>query len=184
MRRRGWEWRALLLVSIRTNESTSHQSPLKQVTSLSSPVKKKKKRLLPHPASCLWTMVGVFLQDLALGKIPCPLNHCCLWALWSWSWATVRFFNLCEHSVASVVSWLFATVWTVACQAPLLMEFSRKEYRSELPLPSPGHLPNPGIKPGSPTLVGIFFTVWANREALFFNIYCNFKWMKYENGDC
>ena len=86
-----------------TNESTSRQSPLKQLTSLSFPVKKKKS-LLPHPACCLWTMVGVSLQDLALGKIPCPLNHCCLWALWSWSWATVRFFNLCMHSVASVVS--------------------------------------------------------------------------------
>ena len=35
---------------------------------------------------------------------------------------------------------------------PLSMEFSRQEYWSELPFPSPGHLPNPGIEPGSPTL--------------------------------
>ena len=40
----------------------------------------------------------------------------------------------------------------VACQASLSMGFSRQEYWSGLPFPSPGDLPNPGIKPGSPTL--------------------------------
>ena len=47
---------------------------------------------------------------------------------------------------------LFVTPWTVAHQVPLSMEFSRQEYWSGLPLPSPGGLPNPGIKPRSPTL--------------------------------
>ena len=47
---------------------------------------------------------------------------------------------------------LFATLWTVAHQAPLSMGFSRQEYWSGLPFPSPGDLPNPGIEPGSPTL--------------------------------
>ena len=47
---------------------------------------------------------------------------------------------------------LFATPWTVAYQAPQSMEFSRKKYWSELPFPSPGDFPNPGIKPGSPAL--------------------------------
>ena len=45
-----------------------------------------------------------------------------------------------------------ATPWTVACQAPLSMEFSKQEYWSGLSFPSPGDLPDPGIKPGSPTL--------------------------------
>ena len=45
-----------------------------------------------------------------------------------------------------------ATPWTVACQAPLSMGFSRQEYWSGVPLPSPGDLPDPGIKPGSPAL--------------------------------
>ena len=40
----------------------------------------------------------------------------------------------------------------VAQKAPLCMEFSRQEYWSGLPFPSPGDLPNPGIEPGSPTL--------------------------------
>ena len=44
---------------------------------------------------------------------------------------------------------LFATPWTAARQAPLSMEFSRQEYRSGLPFPFPGDLPNPGIEPGS-----------------------------------
>ena len=47
---------------------------------------------------------------------------------------------------------LFATPWTVAYQASLSMGFSRKEYWSGLPFPSPGDLPDPGVKPGSPTL--------------------------------
>ena len=40
--------------------------------------------------------------------------------------------------------------WTIACQAPLSMEFSRQEYWSGLPFPSPGDLPNPGTEPTSP----------------------------------
>ena len=49
-------------------------------------------------------------------------------------------------------SCLFATPWTVAHQAPLSMEFSRQEYWSGLPFPSPGDLPDAGIEPRSPAL--------------------------------
>ena len=61
------------------------------------------------------------------------------------------------HSVAHV----FATPWTVARQAPLSMGLSQQEYWSGLPFRSPGDLSDPGIKlmsPGSPALVGGFFT--------------------------
>ena len=47
---------------------------------------------------------------------------------------------------------LFVTPWTVAYQASPSMGFSRQEYWSGLPFPSPGDLPNPGIEPGSPAL--------------------------------
>ena len=47
---------------------------------------------------------------------------------------------------------LFVTPWTVAHQAPLSIGFSRQEYWSGLPFPSPGGLPNPGIEPRSPAL--------------------------------
>ena len=46
----------------------------------------------------------------------------------------------------------FAAPWTVACQAPLSMRFSRQKYWSGLPFPSPEDLPYPGVKPGSPSL--------------------------------
>ena len=45
---------------------------------------------------------------------------------------------------------LFATPWTVAYKVPPSMEFSRQEYWSGLPFPSPGNLPDSGIEPGSP----------------------------------
>ena len=47
---------------------------------------------------------------------------------------------------------LCVTLWTADSQAPLSMGFSRQEYWSALPLPSPGDRPDPGIKPGSPAL--------------------------------
>ena len=53
---------------------------------------------------------------------------------------------------------LFVTPWTVACQAPLSIEFSRQEYWGGLPHPSPGDLPDPGFKPVSPVLAGGFFS--------------------------
>ena len=71
---------------------------------------------------------------------------------------------------------LFATLWTLALQAPLSMGFSRQEYWSGLPRPPPGDLPNPGIEltspaspalasPASPALEGWFFTTSATWEA-------------------
>ena len=58
---------------------------------------------------------------------------------------------------------LCVTLWTVARQVPLSKGFSRQEYWSGLPCPPPGDLPDPGIEPESPTLVGGFFitgTTW------------------------
>ena len=52
----------------------------------------------------------------------------------------------------------FATPWTVVHQAPLTMEFPRKDYWSGLPLPPPGDLSKPGMEPMSFALAGGFFT--------------------------
>ena len=77
-----------------------------------------------------------------------------------------------DHEIKTLVSWkksydksrhayvlscfsciqLFAPPWTVAHQALLSMGFSRQEYWSGLPFPSPGGLPDPGIEPGSSAL--------------------------------
>ena len=63
---------------------------------------------------------------------------------------------------------LFATLWIIARQAPLSMEFSKQEYWSGLPFLSLGDLSDPGIKPMfrmSPALADEFFTTRANWEA-------------------
>ena len=63
---------------------------------------------------------------------------------------------------------LFVTPWTIACQAPLSMGFSRQGYWSGLPCPSPGDFSNPGIEPTSLkslALAGGFFTTRATWEA-------------------
>ena len=59
-------------------------------------------------------------------------------------------YHACIQSLSHVQ--LFATPWTVAHQNPMSMEFSRQEYWSGLPFPSPGDFPDPGIEPGSPEL--------------------------------
>ena len=67
--------------------------------------------------------------------------------------------------------WLYATLWTVDHQASLSMGFSRQEYWSGLPCPSPGeNLPNPGMEPASltsPALAGRFFTTSATWWLIF-----------------
>ena len=63
---------------------------------------------------------------------------------------------------------LFVAPWMVAYQAPLPMEFSTQEYRSGVPFPTPGDLPNMGIELASlalPALVGGFLTGSATWEA-------------------
>ena len=54
---------------------------------------------------------------------------------------------MCAQSLSHVR--IFLTAWTVACQAPLTMEFSRQENLGELPFLFPGTLPDPGIEPAS-----------------------------------
>ena len=76
--------------------------------------------------------------------------------------------------------------WVIVHQAPLFMEFPRQEYWSGLPLPSPGNLPDPRIKPVSPALAGGFFTpnhlgslclfVVISHDPLYFcDVTCNFS---------
>ena len=65
--------------------------------------------------------------------------------------------------------WLFATLWTIACLAPLSMGFCRQEYRGGLPCPLPGFLPNSGIEIASlasPALTGRFSYHWCPWEGV------------------
>ena len=63
---------------------------------------------------------------------------------------------------------LFSTSWTVACQALLSMRFPRQEYWSELLFPSPGDLPDPGVKPASTAFLAdsLPLSHWGNPTML------------------
>ena len=84
---------------------------------------------------------------------------------------------------------LFATSWTLACQAPLSIEFSRQEYWNGLSFPPPGDLPNPGIKPRSPTLhadslpcepPGKPYIKWFLKEKEYVKaVYCHHAYLTY-----
>ena len=78
----------------------------------------------------------------AIAQFSC---HCCFWEI-----SVCVCVCVCVKSLSHVR--LFTTPWTVAHQAPLSMGFSRQGYWSGLSCASPGDLPNPGIKPGSPAL--------------------------------
>ena len=92
--------------------------------------------LLSH----LWIPIIILLSDIHIYSIIILLNILILFCM-----------HACILSQFSCVQ-VFVTPWTVARQAPLSMEFSRQEYWSGLSFPSPGDLPDPGIKPGSPAL--------------------------------
>ena len=90
--------------------------------------------------SNIWTYVGIYFEPISSGiKFSLDFYVWCQMLLISW----------CVLSHFSHV-WLSVTLWTVACQAPLSMGFSRQEYWSGLPCPPPEGLPNPGIEPMSP----------------------------------
>ena len=108
--------------------------------------------------------------SVATHSQPESWTHCSYTALV----CVVLEFGLCKNHgvhvcwVSSVVSRLFATLWTVAHQAPLSMGFSRQEYWIELPCPPPGDLPDPRIKPMSlvsPALAEWFFITSTTWEA-------------------
>ena len=92
--------------------------------------------------------------------------------------------NILHACVLSSISHVqpFATRWPITRQVPLSMWLSRQEYWSELPCPSPGDLPNPGMKPASlmsPALAGGFFTTSTTWEdqlhiLLITNLYMDF----------
>ena len=128
-----------------------------------------------------------FPQARILEWVAIPLSRGSFWPRdWTWvSWIAGRFFpigTIKEASKTRLSEWLkslsrvrlFATPWTVAYP----MGFSRQEYWSGLPFPSPGDLPNPGIKAGSPSLEADALTSEPAQLPVFcyfFNILNTFK---------
>ena len=80
------------------------------------------------------------------------------------SWKNEKCLRRCRKKVKSLSCiWLFATPWTVACWAPPSMGYSRQEYWSGLPFPSPGVLPD---SERVSCTASRLFTIWATWEAL------------------
>ena len=119
-----------------------------------------------HTFSHLYTYIGVefhiitqslmFLEEIVKIFHSEFIIYISTRAVWGFSFSILshKFTNkLYSLKITFITqSCLFATPWTGACRAPLSMEFSRQEYWSGLPFPSPGDLPDPGIKPRFPTL--------------------------------
>ena len=121
-----------------------------------------------------WQLTPVFLS----GEFPRGQRSLVGYSSWGHkSWTQLKWLSTHTHlapispyyncnRLCAVLSWfsrvwLFATLWTVARQAPLSMGFSRQEYWSELSCPPPGGLPDPRIEPMSltfPALAAGFFT--------------------------
>ena len=108
----------------------------------------------------IWILVSKFL--IVDDTLQIKYQHdgilllCCTCTIFTIMSTYVR---VCVHTFSHLQ--LFATPGTRAHQAPLAKEFSRQEQQSRLPYPSPGDVPNPGIKPVSsvsPALAGRFFT--------------------------
>ena len=124
-----------------------HHIPLHRQTSLCLSVQPLS---LPRVSGCLEGLIVRGLQDQELLEYDCvtsvPRQRLC-------RGHTSR----CCLVTQSCLT--LATPWTVAPQAPLSMGFSRWEYWRGLPVPSPEDLPDPGMEPTSPALVGGFFTI-------------------------
>ena len=98
----------------------------------------------------------VLRAPFPLPQLPRPFCCCCYCCLAfrsvpSLPTLALRWFSEVKCQSLSRVR-LFSTPWTVACQAPPSMGFSKQEYQCGLPFPPPGDLPDPGIEPASPEL--------------------------------
>ena len=99
----------------------------------------------------LWAMAGNIITDQKGSLEALPLDFR-VYFFYIVLLLHSSFFSLPIKNTGAVLNHvqLFVTPWIAVCQAPLSMGFSRQEYWSRLPVPTPGHLPDPGIKPATP----------------------------------
>ena len=116
--------------------------------------RKKWGRLQERDLLCVCCTLGTFVSFFRCWLFFRYYFHLLQNSIKGLRWLAIKDSQMYIHIKVKVLSHvqLFRIPWTVACQAPLSMEFSRQEYWSGLPVPSWGNLPNPWIKPGSPAL--------------------------------
>ena len=111
-----------------------------------------------------------YFQSLGLSNVGCILSHLLLFEVNTISSPLLQI-KLLRHRIASAwcmraqLCLTFATPWAVAHQAPPSVGYPRQEYWNGLPFPSPGDLPDLGIKLTCLTLAGGFFTTYTMWEA-------------------
>ena len=124
-----------------------------------------------HSNRSKWTTEPIWGHRVQGRVVPTFHVHCCLDCTSPFhnSYQSMRCktyrYSVCVclcvlGTYCKVMSNSCATPWTVAHQTPLSMESSRQEYWSGLPFPSPGDLPDPGIKPGWPALQILYCSLW------------------------
>ena len=112
----------------------------------------------------LLILVGLVHTFVVSSRSGRQLFWSCLGSLTCVELACYRPFWWWVHVLSHV--WLSATPWTVARQAPLSMEFSRQDYWSGLPFPTPGDLFNPGIRPTFPVSSDLAGRIFTNAPPL------------------
>ena len=111
-----------------------------------------------HGSLCMSVLISQFIPPLS----SLPVSTCLFFTS-----MPLRMIHAQSPSCVQI----FVASLTVACQAPLPMEFSRQGYWSTVPMPTPGDHPNPGITSASlVSLAGGFFTTSATQEAKLFII--------------
>ena len=112
---------------------------------------------LPRSTLCgmpsVWRVLDIewastLFFDCSVADLQCNVNFRCTAQQFSF----ICIYTYKGKAKSLICVWLFVTPWTEGHQAPLSMGFSRQEYWSGLPFPSPGDLPDPGTEPVSPAL--------------------------------
>ena len=157
-------WASLLSVCPRTRAVVWDLSPLTGLSPAEAGVSPPPECVPADKGPCL-RLVSIHRPESCRGCVSLPLSVClrtraCSQDICSqFAMCYIQELRICAQLLSHVQ--LFATPWTVACQAPLPMEFSRQEYWSGLPFPTPRDLPDPRIKLisfVSSALAGGFFT--------------------------
>ena len=150
------------------NSRDSH--PLPNIT----PLSRKQSPKMSHSRSSSWLLLILLLtwKWLLLGSFVklSKVVFVCVCAMYFVKCVCVQLLSRVR---------LFLTPRVVACQASLSMGFSRQEHWSGLPFPSPGNLPDSGIKPVCPrfpALAGEFFHHWATCESESHSVVSNSLW--------
>ena len=181
--RNSWHprWIYALVVGVELSQSAGYSWPI-QANSFDHPSKREKQISTVSNLStsdmsqylCCWlyslqilflVLLEIILYNYNMYNYNCIILYCII-ILYNYNYKMILCVLNHFHRV-----WLFATLWTAAYQAPPSLGFSRQQYQSGLPCPTPENLRDPEIEPmspRSPVLAGRFFTTSSTWEAVYY----------------